>query len=157
MGRLFLTLVLLAALVGCSDSPTVVDFQVIEEVEFAPELDIDLATFQQTGNGTYWKDLAGGSGEAVVFGSSPTITFTGWLVDGTEFADGTLTFLMGNNRVPVGLEDGLLNQKVGGTRKIIVPPNRGMGGIDQVHPQGSIVVPGGSVLVYEVTLDAVGG
>lgn len=141
---------------GCVESPTTVEFQVIEEVEFAPELEIDLTTFTETGNGVYYKDVVVGGGDPVVHGATLTITFTGWLTDGTVFADGTFTFLMDNNRVPVGLEDGLLNQKVGGTRKIIVPPRRGYGGIEQVHPRGTMVIPGGSVLVYEVKLDGVG-
>lgn len=140
---------------GCTESPTTVEFQVIEEVDFAPELDIDLATFEQTGNGVYYKDIAVGGGDPAVFGGTLTITFTGWLVDGTVFADGTYTFTMGENRVPVGLEDGLLGLKAGGTRKVIVPPGRGFGGIESAHPQGTMLIPGGSVLVYEVMLDGV--
>lgn len=155
MRSIVLVAVALLTLAGCTESPTLPEFQVIEEVTFASELDIDLSTFSETGNGTYFKDIVVGDGDPAIYGESVTITFTGWLVDGTEFVNTTYTFLMGNNRVPVGLEDGMLNQRVGGTRKIIVPPHRGLGGNPQAHPGGNVIVPGGSVLVYEVALDAV--
>lgn len=150
---------LLAGVVACTETPTGAELQKIEEVAFAPSLDIDLADFTQLATGVYYRDDALGPVNATpaTYGTRPTISFTGWLVDGTVFAEGSIRFLMGNFEIPLGLEEGLLNQRVGGTRTIIVPPERGLGGIDQVHEEGVIVVPGGSVLVYEVVVDTVEG
>lgn len=143
----------LAAVVAC-DSPTDLGFEVIEEVEFAASLDIDLATFQQRGTGVYWKDVTVGGGEEVIFGTTPTISIQGWLKDGTQFLDGTETFLMGNSAVISGIEDGILGQRVGGTRRIIVPPNRAYGGQGFIL-DGELVVPPGAVVVFQMTVDTV--
>lgn len=146
----------LVGLAGCDDSPTDFGFEVIEETTFAASLNIDLATFQRRSTGVYWKDVLVGGGEEVVFGTTPTITFTAWLADGTQVIDSEDTFLMGNNAVISGIEDGILNQRVGGTRLLIIPANRGYGGsgLSSIET-GQQVVPPGAVLVYEVTVDEV--
>lgn len=141
----------LVALMACG-SPTDLGFEVIEEVEFAASLDIDLSTFNLRGTGVYWKDVSVGGGETVVFGTTPTISIQGWLKDGTQFLDGTERFLMGNSAVISGIEDGILNQRVGGTRRIIVPPNRAYGGQGFIL-DGQLVVPAGAVVVFEMTVD----
>lgn len=147
----------LAVLGGCSDSPTQVEGEVITEVAFAPELGIDLADFTVLANGVHYRDAVLGDGDPVTFGTAPTITFTGWLSDGTVFAEGTLSFVMGHFRMPVGFEEGMLNARVGGTRVILVPPEMGFGGIEQMHELGTMPVPPGSVLVYEVVVDGLTG
>jgi len=155
VGRLFVAFVAVG-LVGCGEDPVSVEFEVIEEITFAPSLNIDLAAMERRSTGVYFQDLIPGGGEEVVFGTTPTVTFTGWLANGTEFDSGTFSFFMGGGRVIGGLEDGLLNARAGGTRLIIVPPNRGYGGQVLTGPTGQVIVPAGSVLVFEVTVDGVG-
>ena len=133
------------------------ELQKIEEVEFAAELGIDLADYTALQNGVYYRDAVVGDGTPITYGTRPTITFTGWLADGTVFAEGSTDFIMGFFEFPVGFEEGLLNAKVGGTRWLLVPPEKGLGGIDQFHELGVRVVPAGSVLVYEVVVDGVEG
>jgi FKBP-type peptidyl-prolyl cis-trans isomerase len=143
-------------MVACGDSTgPEVDWEVIEEATFAPSLGINLDSMNVTGTGVYWKDEVLGSGPAAVFGSTPTLTFVNWLTDGTQIDSGQLTFFMGNNRVMSGLEDGIVNQKSGGTRLLIVPPNRGYGGNAQTDSLGNVVIPGGSVLVFRIVMDTV--
>lgn len=151
-----LVTLLVAAVSACSDSPTQVESEVITEVDFAPELGIDLADFTVMGNGVYFKDTPEGDGEPITYGTQPTITFTTWLADGSVVAEGTTTFIMGVFRLPVGFEEGMLNARAGGTRWLLVPPNKGLGGLEQTHELGTMPVPGGSVLVYEVVVDGVG-
>jgi len=153
-----LSALLLSAAAACTESPTEAELEEIEEVDFAPELGIDLSEFTMRQTGVYFRDVVQGpdSAATATFGTVPTITFTGWLTDGSVFAEGTVGFVMGNFQMPIGLEEGMLNQRVGGTRMILVPPNLGFGGIEQVHVLGTKVVPAGSVLVYEVVLDGVG-
>ena len=149
-------LVLSGAAAGCDDTPTDLGFEVIEELEFAASLNIDLATFDRRGTGVYWKDLTVGTGEEAVFGTTPSISFRIWLSDGTLAIEGTDTFLMGNNAVISGLEDGILRGGGGGTRLLIIPPNRGYAGQGLIDINtGAQVVPPGAVLVFEVTLDDV--
>ena len=143
------------AFLGCTETPTGAVLQIIEEVEFDASLGIDLAEFTQLQTGVYYKDIVVGTGTQAIYGSTPTVTFTTWIADGTEVAGGSLSFLMGNFRIPLGMEEGIFLMRVGGRRMIIVPPERGLGGIDQVHQRGTVVVPAGSVLVYEVVVDEV--
>jgi FKBP-type peptidyl-prolyl cis-trans isomerase FkpA len=150
-GALALAVVLTAA---CEDSPTLPPFQVITEVEFHPSLNIDLSTMQVVGSGVYIKDLVEGSGDPAIFGKLLDTNYQGFLVDGTKFVETHHEFQMGNDRVPPGLEDGLLNMLTGGTRQIIVPPEQGYGGLEQIGNTG-VTIPGGSILVYVVTLNGV--
>ena len=111
--------------------------EVIEETTFAASLGVDLEEMRRTGTGVYYKDVVEGTGTPAVYGTTPTVTFTGWLTDGTQFDQGTFSFLMGNNRVILGFEDGLLGTKVGGTRLMVIPPNRGYGGQAQYDQFGN--------------------
>ena len=141
----------LSTLVACSETPTeVVD--VVAGTEFAATLDIDLATMQRRSTGVYFKDIVKGSGDEATFGLAITVSLTGWLPDGTQFQKGEITFLMGNNRVISGIEDGILNARVGGTRLMIVPSNRGYGGFGLVDGQGNQLVPPDTVIVFEVVV-----
>lgn len=148
-----LLLLLVAALSGCGESPVGVVFQVIEDTDFAASLNVDLAAMQRLGNGVYIQNLAVGGGEEVVFGATVSIQYTMWLADGTEVQSGPYEFLMGNNAIVSGVEDGILNQRVGGTRLIVVPPNHGYGSQDLLDEEdGTISVPAGSILIFEVTI-----
>ena len=51
------------ALTGCTETPTGVEGQRIEEVEFAAELGIDLAEFTKLANGVYVRDEVVGEGD----------------------------------------------------------------------------------------------
>lgn len=155
-GSLLLGCVLAAGTSGCGESPTEVEFEVIEDLEFAASLDIDLATFQQRSTGVYWKDLVVGAGEEAAFATFPTITYTAWLADGTQVLQATERFLMGNSAVISGIEDGIVNQREGGTRVLIIPPNRAYAGQGLTDiATGEEVVPPGAVLVYQITVDEV--
>ncbi len=141
----------LTALVACSETPTeVVD--VVAETEFAASLGIDLTTMQRRSTGVYFKDIVEGTGDEAAFGLAITVLLTGWLSDGTQFEMGETTFLMGNNRVVSGIEDGILNARVGGTRLMVVPPKRAYGGLGLYDTDGVQLVPPDSVVVYEVVV-----
>ena len=145
-GRLVAGLGLVAALAGCGDDPV----QVIDEVTFASSLNIDLSTMELLPSGLYILDVVVGTGEEVVLGSHPTVTYTGWLFDGTQFDAGTFDFVMGSPQGAIpGFEEGLLGMLVGGMRRIIIPPELGYGS----QPRTSI--PAGSILVFDITVDSV--
>ena len=150
-----LTALALAAC-GSSTEPEV-EYEVIEETTFDPSLGVDLSAMTRTASGVYFTDLEEGTGDPAVFGTTLTVTYTGWLTDGTQFQEGTYTFLMGNNLVILGWEDGLLGTKEGGTRLVVIPPNRAYGGQARYDEFGNEIIPAGSVLVFRLTLDSVAG
>jgi FKBP-type peptidyl-prolyl cis-trans isomerase len=121
-------------------------FQVIEETTFDASLEIDLALMTKLPSGIYIQDLVVGEGVEFVSGDIAEVAYQGWLSNGLLFDQGDFSFLSGNQEVIPGFELGVLGMKVGGTRRIIVPPELGYG----ANFVGAI--PPGSILVFEVDL-----
>lgn len=101
-------------------------------------------------------DLVVGTGATAVSGSTVTVTYTGWLYDtgkpngkGTQFESGTIPFVVGGNGVIQGFSQGVLGMKVGGQRRVIIPPALAYG---SQSPSASI--PPNATLVFEITLTA---
>lgn len=101
--------------------------------------------------GLEYQDEVVGTGAEAVSGSAVTVHYTGWLMDGTPFDSSRdrgqpFTLTLGRNSVIPGWEEGLLGMKVGGIRKLVIPPALGYG----AQANGSI--PANSTLVFEVEL-----
>ena len=140
-GRWMVTVLLLMT-AACSDP-----FQVIEEVVFDPSLGIDLAAMTLLPSGVYIEDMPVGTGDMAVLGSTATVNYTGWLVDGSEFDSGlSVAFTLVSGALVDGFLDGMLGMQVGGTRRMIIPPEQGYG------EAGRGSVPGGAIMVFEVEL-----
>ena len=139
---------------ACSDSPTEVQFQVIEEVTFDPSLGIDLAEYTQIAEGVYIRDLTMGTGTVLEAASEVTMNYTGWLTDGTQFDtqdDYFFIYLVQPYRFVPGFEIGIDAMAQGGTRRIIIPPALAYGAQGANHPQtGQVVIPPGAVVIFEV-------
>jgi FKBP-type peptidyl-prolyl cis-trans isomerase len=134
-------------LVACGDSPTEVVFEVIEEVEFAASLGIDLADFTELASGVYIRDVELGTGDAFEVGGEATVNYTGWLRTGAEFDSGQFPFPTGTGGRPiVGFELGLDGTTVGGTRLMIIPPELAYGA------GGAGPIPPGAIVIFEVEL-----
>ena len=140
----------LLGVAACGDDPVEVEFQVIEETEFAASLNIDLAQMEMLSTGVYRQDLVPGAGDALVLGDRAYVQYTGWLSDGIEFGAGAFDFLVGNAEVIPGFEDGLIGIQPGGTRLLVIPPERAYGSA-RVGP-----IPPGSIVVFRVTLVSLG-
>ena len=120
------------------------------EVDFAPELGVDLADFERTSSGLYMKDLTVGLGSTASGVDEVWIYYVGWLPDGTVF-DATLEgdpfhFRLGANGVIRGWDEGIRGMKVGGRRRLVVRPGLAYG------TRGRARVPPGATLVFEVQL-----
>ncbi|MDP6339882.1 MAG: FKBP-type peptidyl-prolyl cis-trans isomerase [Candidatus Marinimicrobia bacterium] len=98
------------------------------------------------------EDLVVGKGAEAVRHSIVTVNYTGWLKDGTKF-DSSLNpgrepfrFTVGAGQVIKGWDEGIPGMKVGGRRKLTIPPNMGYGNQDMG------IIPPNSTLVFEVDL-----
>ena len=101
-------------------------------------------------------DIKVGSGAAVKAGDKVTVSYTGWLTNGSKFdasADHPgqpFSFTVGNGEVIPGWDKGLVGMKVGGSRRLIIPPALGYGAT------GSGPIPPNATLLFDVTVVSIG-
>lgn len=99
------------------------------------------------------EDLQVGSGaEAKGPGQFVTVHYTGWLTDGKEFDSSRrrnepFRFPLGVGMVIPGWDQGVVGMRVGGKRKLTVPPELGYG----ARGAGGVIPPN-ATLVFEVEL-----
>jgi FKBP-type peptidyl-prolyl cis-trans isomerase FkpA len=99
-------------------------------------------------------DIREGTGATATQGRTVTVSYTGWLYDpskpeskGAQFdSQASFTFQLGAGRVIAGWEQGIAGMKVGGQRRLIIPPNLGYGS------QMVGTIPPNSTLVFDVML-----
>lgn len=94
------------------------------------------------------EDIVEGEGEEAVPGRNMSVHYTGRLVDGTVFEEGSISFVLGARKVIQGWDQGIVGMKVGGKRKLTIPPALAYG--EQGAPRDGI--PPNAVLVFEVEL-----
>ena len=98
------------------------------------------------------EDTKVGTGDEAVTGKSVTVHYTGWLTDGTKFDSSKdrgqpFTFRLGGGQVIKGWDQGVVGMKVGGVRKLTIPPSLGYGS----RGAGGVIPPD-ATLVFEVEL-----
>ena len=110
----------------------------------------------KTPSGLTIEDLIVGTGDAASAGQKVSVHYTGWTVDGKKFDSSkdrgqAFLFSLGRGEVIRGWDEGVAGMKVGGKRKLTIPPELGYG----ARGAGRVIPPN-STLVFEVELLAVG-
>ncbi len=105
-----------------------------------------------TTSGLIIEDIDVGSGLEASAGQEVTVHYTGWLTSGEKFDSSKdrsdpFVFPLGGGRVIKGWDEGVQGMKVGGKRKLTIPPDLGYG----ARGAGGLIPPN-ATLVFEVEL-----
>lgn len=155
MSRPMLLLAVFAALTlaGCASAPPPAPPTPAAAVAPAPATPAPTAPVLKevtTSSGLRYTDLLVGNGPLAEDGMAVAVHYTGWLTDGTKF-DSSLdrgqpfTFQLGASQVIRGWDEGVKGMRVGGKRKLVIPPELGYG-----ERGAGGVIPPDATLVFEV-------
>jgi FKBP-type peptidyl-prolyl cis-trans isomerase FkpA len=105
-----------------------------------------------TASGLVIEDLTEGTGNTASAGQTVSVHYTGWLTNGNKFdsskdRNDPFEFALGARHVIAGWDEGVQGMKVGGTRKLTIPPALGYG----ARGAGGVIPPN-ATLVFEVEL-----
>jgi FKBP-type peptidyl-prolyl cis-trans isomerase FkpA len=108
-----------------------------------------------TDSGLIIEDITVGSGDEACAGQVVSVHYTGWLTDGSKFdsskdRNDPFEFPLAGRMVIAGWDEGVQGMKVGGVRKLTIPPNLGYG----ARGAGGVIPPN-ATLVFEVELLAI--
>ena len=98
------------------------------------------------------EDIRTGTGGEAKIGTKATVHYVGTLTDGTQF-DGSrdrgqpFSFTLGQGRVIPGWEQGILGMRVGGIRRLSIPPALAYGATGRPG-----AIPPNATLIFEVEL-----
>jgi FKBP-type peptidyl-prolyl cis-trans isomerase len=118
------------------------------------------STLAPTSSGTFTTtDLTVGTGAQAVAGNRVTVSYTGWLYDtsktngkGKQFdTSSSFSFTIGAGQVIKGWDQGVAGMRVGGQRRLIIPPELAYGN----QAVGS-TIPANATLVFDITLISIG-
>ncbi len=103
-----------------------------------------------TTSGLKFLDLEVGSGTELKKGMRVLVDYEAWLADGTKFDSSydrrePFSFKIGEGQVIQGWDEGVVGMKVGGKRKLVIPPTLGYGEAG-APPR----IPANATLTFEV-------
>ena len=105
-----------------------------------------------TESGLQIEEIRVGNGDEAMPGQFVSVHYTGWLTDGSKFdsskdRDEPFEFPLGRRNVIAGWDEGVQGMRVGGVRKLTIPPQLGYG----ARGAGGVIPPN-ATLVFEVEL-----
>jgi len=104
-------------------------------------------------------ELVVGTGAAAATGNTITVAYSGWLYDtskvdgkGNQFdSSASFQFVLGSTQLINGWNTGILGMKVGGRRRLLLPPEYAYGS----GTPNPAKIPPNATLLFEVTLNSI--
>jgi FKBP-type peptidyl-prolyl cis-trans isomerase FkpA len=132
---------------GAPDAPAVDP----AELDYAPELGVNIDAMERSPTGLFLRDLEEGEGTEAEDGRTVVVHYTGALPNGTVFdssrqRDEPFPVDLGQGRVIPGWEEGLQGMRPGGRRLLVIPPDLAYG----AEGAGGGVIPPHATLVFDV-------
>jgi FKBP-type peptidyl-prolyl cis-trans isomerase len=117
---------------------------------FSADLGVDTATMTKAPSGLWYTDVTTGQGAEAEPGRTVRVHYTGWLPNGKKFDSSRdrgepFAFTLGAGQVITGWDEGVKGMKVGGRRKLVLPPSMAYG--EAGAPPD---IPPGATLVFDV-------
>ncbi|RZM82948.1 FKBP-type peptidyl-prolyl cis-trans isomerase [Leptolyngbya iicbica] len=152
----------IAANVGDTETPIVAETQIAQaaedltvEEETTPDETAE-ETLVTTDSGLQYEDIVEGTGAMPQKGQRVTVHYTGTLEDGTKFDSSRdrnrpFSFTIGVGQVIKGWDEGVMSMRVGGQRKLVIPPELGYG----ARGAGGVIPPN-ATLLFDVELLRIG-
>jgi hypothetical protein len=119
---------------------------------FSASLGVDTAAMTKTPSGLRYQEMTPGQGKEAKPGLAVSVHYTGWLPNGEKFDSSRdrnqpFSFTLGAGEVIAGWDEGVAGMKVGGRRKLVIPPDLAYGTAG-APPD----IPPGATLVFDVEL-----
>lgn len=114
-----------------------------------------------TSTGLRYIETLVGLGQVADWCDFVAIHYDAFLEDGTNFDtsrnEENIAFQLrpGLGGFIDGFEQGMIGMRVGGQRRLIIPPTLGFGSEPRRDPAGNVIVPGNSTVIYDIELVAV--
>ena len=107
---------------------------------------------QEAPSGLKYQDLVVGDGVEAQTGQNVQVHYTGWLTSGEKFDSSVdrgqpFNFVLGAGMVIRGWDEGVSGMRIGGKRKLVIPPDLAYG----ERGAGGMIGPN-ETLVFEVEL-----
>ncbi len=147
---------LMIALAACATPLPVLPTGPLTNADFDERLGVDLEAMTQTSSGLRYQDLTVGMSDEATPLKRVEVHYEGWLINADKFDSSrdrgeTFAFSLGRGEVIKGWDEGVEGMRVGGIRKLVIPPELAYGseGIPGAIPRDA-------TLVFDVELVAVG-
>ncbi len=143
----YLSLLCLFLLTSCMsdfDAPDSLDQSETDIIKYIADNNLNA---QRSNSGLYYIIEEEGTGDSPATDSNVTVAYKGYLLDGTVFDQSSSSGISFNlSQVIPGWTEGLTYFKEGGKGRLIIPSHLAYG------PNGTSGIPGGAVLVFDISL-----